>query len=100
MILNGIVKLGAALDFAGSQPIEGGIVGDAVDPGGKRRLALEPWQCFPCFEKRILGQVPSIGFAVDHGDNMTIDPGTMARDQHIKRGGVTALASFHENGVC
>ena len=87
------------LDFAGAKPVEGGIVGDAVDPGGEGRLAFEFRERLPGFEERILSQVPGVGFVAHHGEDLAVDAGAMARDQHVEGSEVASLASFHEYGV-
>ena len=61
-----VIQLAGAFDFPFPGPIIDHVVGDAVKPGGEARLRLEAGQRVPCLDEDLLGEVPRVGFLVDH----------------------------------
>lgn len=86
-----VVELARAFDAALAGPVVDRIVGDAVEPCRETGLGLEAWEGVPRFDEDLLGEVPCIGFVVDHVANHGEYATAVTGDQGIVCGEVPLL---------
>src|ERR1700694_5147216 len=75
------------------------MVGDAVEPGRKMRLAAERWQPLPCSEKSLLGDLVRLFVVLQHAQNHIEDAALMSLHEEGKSILVPTLAGSHELSV-
>ena len=90
-------RLGVGLSRG--DPIEAGVDGNAVQPGGQRRLPFETLQPPPRAEKRLLRKIAGVFVVADEAVTDLIDGSPMAFDDDVKRFLVTFQAGRYQPGV-
>lgn len=94
-----VVQRIGGVTFAPTDPVEGGVAGDAKEPGAEFPGGIEIVTVLVDANEHILGRVLGVGLVAENAMEEIVDGVLVSMHEDVERGVVPAGKACHERGV-